>query len=73
MEKFKNFGRAAFRAAQQLLVPAMLLLVYIFAVGALAALARVYRLLPGRGKNAAAFWKQTDPRTETLEEAAEQS
>ncbi len=73
MERLKKFSRSVFLAAQKVLVPAMLFLVYIFAVGALAALARVVNFLPGCRTGGDTFWEKISPGAKDIDEASGQS
>jgi len=73
MDGFKRFTRAVFLAVQKVLVPCCLFLAYIFGVGAMAALDRVFRFLPRQSAAGKSFWKETARGGSELEDAAEQS
>ncbi len=57
MDKIKKFTRAVFLAVQRVLVPAFLFLAYIFAIGAMAALDRLFRFQPRRRTGQSSFWQ----------------
>lgn len=73
MDRFKRLTRAVFLAVQKVLVPCCLFLAYIFGVGAMAALDRVFRFLPRRNGAGNSFWKETARGASDAEDAAEQS
>ncbi|MEI7528527.1 MAG: hypothetical protein WCK76_06250 [Elusimicrobiota bacterium] len=57
MDKIKKFTRSVFLAVQRVLVPAFLFLAYIFAIGAMAALDKVFRFQPRRKTAAGSYWQ----------------
>ena len=57
MDKIKKFTRSVFLAVQRVLVPAVLFLAYIFAIGAMAALDRLFHFQPRRKAAAGSYWQ----------------
>lgn len=72
MERLKKFGRAVFLAAQKVLVPVMLVFVYVFALGAMALVARVVKLFARRPRGDS-FWRETGGGANSVDEAEAQS
>ncbi|HBA61953.1 MAG TPA: hypothetical protein DCZ92_14295 [Elusimicrobia bacterium] len=73
MDRFKRFTRAVFLAVQRVLVPCCLFLAYIFAVGAMAALDRIFHFSPRPCAPGKTFWKETLKGGGEAADAAEQS
>lgn len=73
MERLKRATRVVFLAARRTLVPCCLFFAYILAVGAMAALDRVFHFRPRRGSPHKSFWEKTGGRPGGMEDAAEQS
>ncbi|MCX5792307.1 MAG: hypothetical protein NTY45_08870 [Elusimicrobia bacterium] len=57
MDKLKKFTRAVFLAAQRALVPACLFIAYVFAVGAMAALDRIFHFQPRKRPGKSSYWQ----------------
>ena len=73
MDRLKRAARAVYLAAQKVLVPCCLFLAYIFGVGAMAALDRVFHFQPGQEALKNSFWKEAARDTDGIKDAAEQS
>ena len=73
MDKLKNAMRAIFLAVQKALVTGALFAAYLFGIGAMAALSRVFGFLPGRPAGKDSFWEKAAPLACDIKDAGEQS
>jgi hypothetical protein len=73
MDKFRKAGKALYLAVQRALVTAALFFAYLFGIGLMAALSRIFNFQPRRPVGKESFWEEQAQSGCGESDAAEQS